>query len=56
MKRLAILLTLIALTAPATANMQCGFKPFKPLGCGPNAYAQCQCDSDGNCRWVWVNC
>ena len=40
----------------ANANINCGIKPIKPLGCGQNAYATCQCDSQGNCRWVWVNC
>ena len=38
------------------ANLKCGFKPFKPIGCH-NGHAVCSCDSYGNnCHWVWVGC
>ena len=38
------------------ANMSCGFKPFKPIGC-QDGYAVCSCDSNGNnCQWIWMGC
>ena len=40
----------------AFANINCGLKPLKPLGCGMNSYAVCQCDANGKCTWVWMNC
>lgn len=56
MKKLILATIMLALTSvPAAANLQCGLKPLKPLGC-QNATAACQCDQYGNCRWVWIGC
>lgn len=33
-------------------NMQCGFKPFPPMGCVVGA---CVCDQSGrNCQWTFI--
>jgi len=47
-------MSLVLLTAPSFAN-QCGFRPFNPITC-TTGDAVCQCDSSGQCTWVWVNC
>lgn len=40
----------------ASANMNCGFEPFKPINC-TDGYWVCQCDEDGrNCQWVLMGC
>lgn len=47
-----IVLAFIAVT-PAQANgFNCGLRPLPPIGC-PAADAHCECDGDGNCRWVF---
>lgn len=55
MKFMIVALLLSISTAQLSAqNLQCGFKPFKPLGC-KNAMAQCVCDAQGhNCHWIWT--
>ena len=51
-----ILATLLTLASTAAyANMQCGIKPIPPIGCS-SSNAVCQCDSSGNCQWVFVGC
>lgn len=56
MTKRIIAITLLLLTSSAGANINCGLKPLKPLGCSSKAYATCQCDQYGNCQWVWVGC
>lgn len=54
-RRIISSIVLIALALPALA--QCGLKPttapLPPLGCN-KLEAQCQCDSNDHCYWVWV--
>lgn len=54
MKRLAISLIFAASTSLVVA--QCGMEPMTPMppiGCN-KLEAQCQCDANGNCYWVFV--
>ena len=55
---LLALLTINAIiwSAQATANINCGVKPLRPIKCGKKAQAVCMCDEHGNCKWVWVGC
>lgn len=46
---------LVSSPVNAQSSINCGFAPFKPLGC-PNGYWQCVCDANGNCQWVIVGC
>lgn len=33
-------------------NLQCGFKPFPPMGC---VVGSCVCDQNGrNCQWTFI--
>lgn len=52
--RLVLALMLFLVSMSVHANMQCGFKPFKPVGCFSGDYI-CMCDDNG-CRWVLVGC
>jgi len=56
MKKLTLALALILTFASgaALANLQCGFKPFKPLGC-MNGYYVCMY-INGNYQWVLHGC
>jgi hypothetical protein len=53
---IALMVTLIVLAfivVPAKANgFNCGLRPLPPIGCSA-ADAHCECDGDGNCRWVF---
>ena len=55
----AAAILLLALTAnTANAYFACGIepiemKPIPPIGC-TDVYHACTCDSQGNCRWIWV--
>jgi hypothetical protein len=43
--------------AYGSCDYQCGFKPFPPLGCGPEAICACSgsyCKEP--CGWVFTNC
>ncbi len=59
MKRLiiiSIVFSLLVITPFAiTASIKCGIKPIPPIGCS-SASAQCVCDADGNCNWVFIGC
>ncbi len=54
MQRLTLFLVFAVSTVCAVA--QCGMvpmTPMPPMGCN-KLEPQCQCDTDGNCRWVFV--
>ena len=47
------LLTLLVIGASdllASSSVYCGVAPIPPVGCEVIA---CQCDSDGNCEWIF---
>lgn len=50
---LAIALILGAAVPALADSMACGLKPLPPLGCSSSS-AQCLCDAQGNCRWVFT--
>ena len=50
MKKLILALILTFASGIALANMQCGFKPFLPIGC---TEAICICDASG-CTWRFI--
>lgn len=55
MRRVLVLAAVLMLgaAAPVAADsMSCGLKPLPPLGCSSSS-AQCLCDAQGNCRWVF---
>lgn len=49
---LAAVLMLGAAVPALADSMSCGLKPLPPLGCSSSS-AQCLCDAQGNCRWVF---
>jgi len=55
LKKIILAMLLMLMSATAYANMKCGLKPLPPLGCS-SSDAVCQCDSNGNCQWVFVGC
>lgn len=51
-----VLLMLSAFSPKPVNAYGCGIvpiKPIPPIGCR-DLRPECQCDSNNNCRWVWV--
>jgi hypothetical protein len=45
-------IALFAVTSVSASGFNCGLMPLPPLGCS-RADARCECDEEGNCRWVF---
>ncbi len=41
--------------AQAYSSISCGIPPIPPLGCSRDG-AQCTCDQNGHCEWVFTDC